>query len=570
MRRLIHWMLLFCVSSPVIAEDVVIVELRGFRRYDFAHQTILVENDVEVSIEGWGATDRSDNEFLAYGWILESESRRVVWEMDFRNSRRERARYLRKAEDRIRLEEGEYEVYYAVAPRGDWTGSYRDVGDFFDDLFGGFRSDRYRREHDRLGMAISVEERDRNVIRQIDDRSRDHDAIVQIAPMGDEEFEKDGFSLRRTTRVRIYAVGEGDDDEMYDYGWIIDASSRRRVWEMDYRGTDWAGGARKNRFIDEEIELPEGDYIVHFVTDGSHSYERWNRLPPYDPLYWGITLWGVERGFDRDNVVEDFRPETSRRIIADLTRVGNDRFEFEGFTLRRSADVTIRCLGEESSRREYADYGWMIDAETREVIWEMERAETRHAGGARKNRMAEETIRLDAGSYGVYYLTDGSHAYRRWNSGPPYDPEAWGITVWAADSDFDPDWIEPYSEFDDPDILAQIVRVRDHERLRRSFVLEEDGMVRIYAIGEGDDGDMYDYGWIEDERGRTVWEMDYMDTDHAGGARKNRLVNVRIRLDAGEYDVFYRSDGSHSYEDWNDDPPRDPLHWGITVQIESR
>ena len=76
--------------------------------------------------------------------------------------------------------------------------------------------------------------------------------------------------------------------------------------------------------------------------------------------------------------------------------------------------------------------------------------------------------------------------------------------------------------------------------------------MRIYALGEGSEGDMNDYGWIEDAKtGRIVWEMGYRMTDHAGGARKNRMFNGTILLQAGDYNVYYESDDSHAFNDWN-------------------
>ena len=77
---------------------------------------------------------------------------------------------------------------------------------------------------------------------------------------------------------------------------------------------------------------------------------------------------------------------------------------------------------------------------------------------------------------------------------------------------------------------------------------------------------MVDYGWIENAKsGEVVWEMTYGMTFHAGGARKNRVVNTTILLDKGEYRLRYVSDDSHSYNDWNSDPPDDPTMWGITL-----
>ena len=76
---------------------------------------------------------------------------------------------------------------------------------------------------------------------------------------------------------------------------------------------------------------------------------------------------------------------------------------------------------------------------------------------------------------------------------------------------------------------------------------------------------MFDYGSIEDEAGRTVWRMKYDDTDAAGGTDKNRMFDGVITLPAGSYVLRYRSDGSHSYGDWNANPPDDPESWGIAV-----
>ncbi len=80
---------------------------------------------------------------------------------------------------------------------------------------------------------------------------------------------------------------------------------------------------------------------------------------------------------------------------------------------------------------------------------------------------------------------------------------------------------------------------------------------------------MYDYGWIENaSTGDVVWEMAYSMTFHAGGGRKNRMVNTTILLDKGEYKLHYVSDDSHSFDNWNTDPPDDPTMWGITLYEE--
>jgi hypothetical protein len=103
--------------------------------------------------------------------------------------------------------------------------------------------------------------------------------------------------------------------------------------------------------------------------------------------------------------------------------------------------------------------------------------------------------------------------------------------------------------------------------VRERFQLDRATDVEIYALGEGSGNEMYDFGWIRDlDSRRIVWEMDYRDTEHAGGAQKNREVRDRVKLEAGEYEVIYETDGSHSFGDWNDRQPDNPLMWGITLR----
>jgi hypothetical protein len=93
--------------------------------------------------------------------------------------------------------------------------------------------------------------------------------------------------------------------------------------------------------------------------------------------------------------------------------------------------------------------------------------------------------------------------------------------------------------------------------------------VRIVAVGEGVQPEMVDYGWIEDVRsGRTVWEMTWRNTHHAGGAHKNRMFNDVIRLEAGEYEAFFVTDDSHAWGRFNQPQPDDPTLWGITISEE--
>jgi len=113
--------------------------------------------------------------------------------------------------------------------------------------------------------------------------------------------------------------------------------------------------------------------------------------------------------------------------------------------------------------------------------------------------------------------------------------------------------------------IAKIIQVQDNSDKTVEFTLDREQGLRVFAIGEGQGGQMFDYGWIEDAgTGRKVWEMKEPETRGAGGADKNRLVDTTITLAAGKYRLRYKSDDSHSFDDWNSLPP-DINFWGIAI-----
>jgi hypothetical protein len=388
--------------------------------------------------------------------------------------------------------------------------------------------------------------------------------------LGDSEYIEDGFTLDKPMDIRIYAVLEYPGKKPVDYGWIVDAQTREKVWEIDHWNTERAGGGSKNRFHDEEISLGKGDYILYFVTDDSHSFESFNVSPPRDPLNWGITILPGQ-DFDRSAFHEYKAPSRGEPLI-DFTRSRNDEYEEQAFQISKETSLQILALGEYvRGYPSFADYGWIQDAVSGEMIWEMTRRNTEHAGGNDKNRMFDGYVTLPKGEYVAIYVSDGSHAYRSWNASAPYNPKAWGMAIYPG-KDFDESAFELISISDiaaNGNLLINITRVRDHERLRKKFTLDKETRVRIYALGEGTrSGGMVDYAWITDDRsGRDVWEMTWRNTYHAGGARKNREYDDEIVLDPGTYEVTYITDGSHSFNDWNDNRPDDPLNWGIKVSL---
>ncbi|RMG68325.1 MAG: hypothetical protein D6715_02530, partial [Calditrichaeota bacterium] len=228
----------------------------------------------------------------------------------------------------------------------------------------------------------------------------------------------------------------------------------------------------------------------------------------------------------------------------------------------------IVALGEGRDGEMY-DYGWIEEASTGRKIWQMRYEDTRHAGGAVKNRIEEKTLTLPAGTYRVVYRTDDSHAYNDWNASPPYNPSRWGITILPASTKEAVASVQKITRAEQVDhLLVNLIRAGNNVHLRQPFTLERRSRIRVQAIGEGDWDEMYDYGWIENRRnGEVVWIMNYNETTWAGGAQKNRKIDTVITLPAGEYEVHFVTDDSHAYNSWNDDPPEEPNLYGIRVTL---
>jgi len=114
--------------------------------------------------------------------------------------------------------------------------------------------------------------------------------IAQIVQVLDNEDKTVAFSLKSVQEVRIFSIGEGQANEMFDYGWIENADTGSPVWRMEAPRTAHAGGAGKNRKVDQVITLPAGNYKLRYKSDDSHAFDRWNSLPP-DINFWGIAVY---------------------------------------------------------------------------------------------------------------------------------------------------------------------------------------------------------------------------------------------------------------------------------------
>lgn len=568
----LFFVLNLAITAPVAAQGKILTELDRMEPRELAVGGFTLDDEQEVSIEAVGFRYRGgrDERRISPAWILNSESREVVWTLGDADSKKV-SRHLNEYKDEVRLPRGRYEVYYSSFPyrfQNDWE--IDGIGDVISGVIRGIRDwdfddDDYEDAAREFTIIVrgEGESRSRDEIERFHDRLKEG-ALVTITGVENDHYETIALNLDKKLDLKIYAVGEIQKDGNYDCSWIVDTRTNKKVWALDYFGSDPAGGARKNRMFRDVVTLPAGSYAVFCVTDNSHHTGDWNSPPPYDPYFWGLTIRAADADMAKYAKTGEYENVAPDDVIVELVRLGDSDFESKGFTLKKPMKLRVYAIGEGSGHTMY-DYGWITDANTHEVVWEMDYRDTEHAGGASKNRFVDEVIELDKGEYIACAATDGSHSYEEWNASPPHDKTRWGLTVLIAEGDRKD--VADYEEKADENVLARIIGVGDREHKKERFTLDRDAKVRIYALGEGSGGDMYDYAWIEDARtGRTVWEMTYRKTDHAGGARKNRVFNDTVSLDAGEYVVFYESDGSHSFEEWNAAPPADRVNWGVTIR----
>lgn len=591
--------IVLALTITAAAANVQVVKVRDFRKGELYCKAFEVTKPSSIHITAVGATSGGDREMAAYAWIIPSGGLEPVWIMDNRNTDpSETDDRLREYDRNVELEPGQYQVYYFAGAANSWRSVNisldweqlkaaleeikKELGSKKEDLaklekqlkdgnWNVTMDSDWSADMEELLAEYSLEiTGDNSAIRTTTCSYNSDRVVAEILRPDHDQYTSVGFSLAKPMDVEIQGIGEVPDisDSYADYGWIINANSRKREWSMADEHLQWAGGAEKNKMARSTLRLDKGNYLLYYVTDDSHSYDSWNSPPPYNPEAYGVRVTAANKG--DLTAVSTYRESSSQMPLLSIVRAGDDFMEVKPFRVKQDCSVRVYALGEYSAGSgDFADYAWIERQGDPRPFWLMQERNTEPAGGAKKNRLSDEVVTLPKGDYVLGYVTDDSHAYGAWNSGPPYDQKNYGVTLFAVDKSFDRSLItELQNETEPQNVLARIVRVGDDANESASFTIEKPTRVHIIALGEGSGGEMYDYGWIENSQTRDiVWEMTYRKTSAAGGAEKNRIVDARVYLDAGKYRLHYVSDGSHSFGSWNAAKPRNPQYWGITVML---
>ncbi len=596
-------------SAQVAAIDQITGQ--GLRRELFT-----LDAPAEVRIRAEGLADRQGTRFLAHGWILDLASRRPVWVMDATNGQWDAKTKNWKVDDRTTLPAGTYALYYAA-----YGGSLpldKEIrvlglilGRLESDLGPGVKWNQ-KGEPSRWGIRVDgLSPGFRPGRPPAEALEPDPGALIRCFDLQNDALERRRIDLTRPVDFRVRFTGEYDGRvrAFADGAWITDLSSFEKVWSPTYDDTEPAGGDPKNRSFRGIIPLAAGSYELTAITDGSHAADEWNAPPPYDPQAWGVSL-SPENEADRVYVRVSGTAALPEPVLA-IRQVGDDELRREPFVVVRPVRLLVTALGERSGKGEMADFAWVERTTDLQPVWEMREEDTEPGGGSAKNRVVQSVIELPPGAYALCYASDDSHSYPEWNSEAPRNPESWGVSL-APIGPADPNsprlavpleapevpsvpsppgkpgrpgppappapapvlplsaatlagLVRPGDAPDAP-VTISLTRVGDDEDLSRRFRVTAKTKFHLVALGEGTEDPLADRGWIEDARtGKEIWSMRYRDTQHAGGARKNRIERAEVTLPKGEYRLRYQTDDSHAFGDWNAALPSQPHLWGISL-----
>ncbi len=118
------------------------------------------------------------------------------------------------------------------------------------------------------------------------------------------------------------------------------------------------------------------------------------------------------------------------KALAGFEKVGNEEKKISAIEIKEPTKLFVACMGEISDGM--ADYGWIEDDKGTRV-WTMDDAKCVAAGGATKNRLQLDVVTLTPGKYKVFYQTDDSHSWNKWNEDAPKRPDLWGIQLFKLE-----------------------------------------------------------------------------------------------------------------------------------------
>ena len=534
-----------------------------------------VKEPMRVAIEAAGSFESggADTVLAAQGWLVRRETGDVVWRM--RPAQRPARGTFVLMRDTLALQPGTYDAVYAAlgdplvrAPRA----SGGSLGDRFSDFLSrggrGWVGDAGRwRFHVEPASAEDRDKADR-----IDDGDiADPEGLVWSTGAVESGMTRE-VTLRATApvRIRLDALFEAADGAVADSAALVSAAGDT-LWAARARGSAWAGGSVQNRRQTDTLSLAPGLYRVSYRADRDHAYGSWTANPPWEPWRWGLRIAPADAA-SASGAIAPLDPLRDFPLVAEIRCVGESASPEVRFEVTQPLDVLVVAVGEFVGDSAY-DYATLD--RNGSTVWDMRTATLRPAGGADKNRRAEETISLEPGAYTLRYRTDSSHHCGDFNGAPPDPEDLWGVLLLSADGEEAGARVRGLSAPEastasggpaaPPGVLTSLTRVENGRDVSGQFTLADTTDVCVMGLGEITSSRRSDWGQIAAAGGSTLWEMTHASSYPAGGAADNRMALARLRLAPGRYTAHFQTDGSHAWDDWSMDPPANPDLWGVQV-----
>jgi serine phosphatase RsbU (regulator of sigma subunit)/ligand-binding sensor domain-containing protein len=128
--------------------------------------------------------------------------------------------------------------------------------------------------------------------------------------------------------------------------------------------------------------------------------------------------------------------DKEKKQLAEIKEVGDAQDLTQKFSISQSGEYLIVSAGEGVLRdSSMVDYGWIEDNKGNKVWTSEHILKSFYLGGAPKNRVSAEVIKLAPGQYSLRYISDNSHGYNVWNANPAYDREFWGIKIYPLNDE---------------------------------------------------------------------------------------------------------------------------------------
>ena len=566
----------------VAGDSSGLVSLEDIGPDELEHQAFRVTTPVRLAIDASGSLESAGADttvLAAIPWISRRSDGDVVWQMPAR--RPERGTYV-SVRDTLILEPGLYDAY--LSTYGDPTIRVVENGESLGGRVRAVLSGEGRAWHGdarRWKLIVSVLSGDatHNVRSREDEPewTEDESVLWRSGPVRSRNREEVLLRVGSPSELAIRAMGEIVDGVVRDSAYVVRLPAQDTVWA--FTDGEWAGGASMNRKTSTTITLEPGLYRAVYEADRSHAWRDWTATPPWAPWMWGLDL---SRQPDADIALFSDTDPSDLPVITQFDCVGPDAELEDVFTLPAATTVILKGVGEISDGSSY-DWG-ELTRPSGETVFRMTRETTEPAGGENRNRQVTEILSLEAGTYILRYVSDGSHHCNSFSGDAPDDESLWGIAVYALDPAYDVsavthrrssgngvpveiDAIElPRSSRQPGEILARLDRIGNGADVSARFRLSAPDTLRIVALGELLRSERLDYGWIENDEGETVWEMTRGASAAGGGSDKNRRVDETLALEAGTYSVHFVTNGRHAFGAFDGTPPSNPEEWGIRVE----